>query len=51
MNRPTHTQISYLKSGIRLVCYTMLIHHMNEAYIIFLVAEVLGIYEETGRKE
>lgn len=49
----THTAISYIKSGIRILGYFVVAHQVpaaNLAMLILIVAECGGIIEEFGAK-
>jgi hypothetical protein len=42
----THTKISYLKSGVRIVGYAALIVSFPAAVVILIASELIGILEE-----
>jgi hypothetical protein len=44
----SHQQISFLKSGIRILGYIGIIHVSVFAALVLIVSELLGIVEEVG---
>jgi hypothetical protein len=42
----SHTAVSFLKSGIRGVGYSLLVVNLLAAAVVLIVAEVIGIIEE-----
>lgn len=42
----THKNISYLKSGIRIVGYMLLVKSVVAAAVVLVVSEWIGIWEE-----
>ena len=49
MNHPDpkkHQKISFIKSVIRMLGYTVLLINIPAAALILLISEVIGIYEE-----
>ena len=44
----THQQISFVKSGIRLLGYVLLVISLPLAALVLFVSEVIGIVEEVG---
>jgi hypothetical protein len=48
----THQQISWAKSAVRIIGYTIycfVAPHMMMAGIVFIAAELIGVYEEIDR--
>ena len=41
-----HQQISFLKSGIRIIGYVFLPIHIPSAAVLLIISEVVGIIEE-----
>lgn len=44
----SHQQISWIKSGIRILGYVLLIPTSAAAALVLVVSELIGIYEEIG---
>ena len=49
-NAKKHQQISFLKSGIRILGYIVLLFNLNVAVSLLVISEVIGILEELDRK-
>mgnify|MGYP003337946963 FL=1 len=45
-NAKKHQQISFLKSGIRILGYIVLLFNLNVAVSLLVISEVIGILEE-----
>lgn len=45
-NPKKHQQISFLKSGIRILGYIVLLFNLNVAVSLLVISEVIGILEE-----
>ena len=43
-----HQQISFVKSGIRILGYALLIPISLVAALVLVVSELIGVYEEVG---
>lgn len=46
----THQQISFLKSGLRILGYGLLLYSLVWAVVVLVVSELLGILEEVGEE-
>lgn len=44
----THQQVSFFKSGIRIIGYILIIHDLVLAALVLTASELVGIYEEIG---
>ena len=47
----THKQISFIKSGIRIVGYILLVPNLTLGMIVLVVSEVVGILEEVNEEK
>lgn len=45
-----HQQISFVKSGLRLVGYLLLLFHVGWAVAMLFFSELVGIVEEIGHE-